>query len=79
MKDGEIVDIEVIDLDELEKDEDEYIYNAEWTPDGINIKTGEYDPDHDAFFPSDVYLLGKTIREFEENFDKRNFKDDRTN
>ena len=49
--------VEVIDLDELEKDmedefEEEYDEESEWTSDGVNKETGKYDPEHDAFYPN---------------------------
>ena len=65
-------EVEVIDLDELEKDMEEVKENAEeeseWTSDGINKETGEYDPNHDAWYPNfksladaEKEVLGKRI------------------
>ena len=51
-------EIEVIDLDEDEEDVEEKIY----TSDGINIETGEYNPDYDAFYP-DFKALADAERE----------------
>lgn len=52
-------DIEVIDLDEIEKDMEEEI---EYTSDGINVETGKYNPKHDAFYP-DFKTLADAERE----------------
>lgn len=41
-----MADIEEFDLDEI----DEELEN--WTPDGFNKKTGEYNPEHDAWYPN---------------------------
>lgn len=41
-------EVEVIDLDENEECAEEKTY----TSDGINIETGEYDPEYDAFYPN---------------------------
>ena len=63
-------DVEVIDLDKLEKDYEEQVDDEpEWTSDGINIETGEYDPKHDAFYP-DFNALAKAE---EMIFGKRSF------
>lgn len=50
---SDLKDVEIIDLDEVEEDdENENEEENEWTPDGINKETGEYDADHDAWYPN---------------------------
>lgn len=66
--------IEVIDLDELEKDmkeelEEDDEEESEWTSDGVNKETGKYDPEHDAFYP-DCNALAEAERMI---FGKRTF------
>ena len=66
-------DVEIVDLDELEKDYEEEFEEdekeSEWTSNGINIETGKYDPEHDAFYP-DFNALAKAE---EMIFGKRSF------
>lgn len=59
-------DIEVIDLDEIEKDMEEEV---EYTSDGINVETGKYNPEYDAFYP-DFKALADAEREI---YGKRRF------
>lgn len=62
MKKDELIEVEIIDLDEIEEE-------CEWTDEGVNLETGEYDPTHDAFYP-DFKALADAEREL---FGKRSF------
>ena len=67
-------EVEVIDLDELEKDMEEEFEEddeeeSEWTSDGVNKVTGKYDPEHDAWYPN-FDALAQAEREL---FGKRSF------
>lgn len=68
MEEKEVVEVEVVDLDEFE-DEEDFDDEPEWTADGINIETGKYDPEHDAWYPN-FSALAEAERQL---FGKRSF------
>lgn len=60
--------MEIEETEEFEEDEDIEEEN-EWTADGFNKETGEYDPEHDAWYPNFDALYKTEI----ELFGKRTF------